>query len=66
MSVTPVPSANVTTQGMISPGDMFTDPATGMLTPVSFRFLFGLFNNITQLQTQIATLQQRLTNAGLT
>lgn len=58
-------ASDVTQQGMISPGDQFVDPATGMLMPVSFRFLFGMFTAIAALQAQNAALQERLTNAGI-
>lgn len=55
-----------TTQGMISPVNQFVDPATGLLLPVSFRFLYGLFSAINTLQTQVATLQTQLNQiAGL-
>jgi len=40
----------ITTQGLISPGTPFVDPGTGVLPPVSFRFLAGLFGAIQQLQ----------------
>lgn len=65
--IKPVPMATnpYTTQGMISPATPFVDPATGMLMPVSFRFLYGLFAAITQLEAANAALQQRLTQAGL-
>lgn len=46
------------TQGMISPMNDFVDPATGQLTPISFRFLWGLYSAIQQIE-------QRLTNAGI-
>lgn len=62
----PLTTSDVTTQGMISPVNQFVDPATGMLLPVSFRFLYGLFSAINNLNAQVATLQQRLTNAGIT
>lgn len=52
-----------TAQGMIAAID-FVD-AAGDLTPVSFRFLNSLFRNIQQLQQDVATLQQRLANAGI-
>lgn len=55
-----------TQQGMISPVNAFVDPATGMLLPISFRFLYGLFSAIAQLQAANAALQQRLTDAGIT
>jgi len=47
------------TQGMISPTDPpFVDPATGVMSPVSFRFLHGLFQRIQKIE-------QALTNAGI-
>ena len=46
------------TQGMIAPMNEFVDPGSGMLTPISFRFLWGLYSEIQQLK-------QRLTNAGI-
>ena len=47
------------TQGMISPVEPpFTDPTTGVLAPVSFRFLYDLFN-------RVGKLEQALTNAGI-
>ena len=46
-------------QGMISPIEPpFVDPTTGTLAPVSFRFLYGLFQ-------RIGALEQALTNAGI-
>jgi hypothetical protein len=45
----------ITTQGMIA-AIGFVQP-TGDLTPVSFRFLFGLFNAIRQLEGQVTALQ---------
>lgn len=51
------------TQGMLSPANPFTQD--GMLTPVSFRFLWGLFNTIQAQQAQITTLQQRLAAANI-
>lgn len=53
-----------TAQGMITPGD-FVDPPSGDLTAVSFRFLNSLFNCIRKLESEVATLQQRLANAGI-
>jgi hypothetical protein len=49
---------------MIAPLNPFVD-AGGLLTGVSFRFLFELFHNINQLQSEVQTLQQRLANAGI-
>jgi len=47
------------TQGMISPVEPpFVDPTTGVLAPVSFRFLYGLYN-------RIGALEQALINAGI-
>ena len=47
------------TQGMISPVEPpFVDPTTGTLAPVSFRFLYSLFNRVN-------ALEQALTNAGI-
>src|SRR5215472_78024 len=38
-------------QGMISPVEpSFVDPTTGVLAPVSFRFLYGLYSDIQALQ----------------
>ncbi len=51
-------------QGMISPTNPFVD-SEGNLTGVSFRFLYGLFAQINDLQNAVTTLQQRLTNAGI-
>jgi hypothetical protein len=51
-------------QGMIAPVNPFVD-GDGTLTGVSFRFLYGLFSQINDLQNQVATLQQRLANAGI-
>lgn len=51
-------------QGMIAPGNPFVE-SDGTLTGVSFRFLFGLFNQINDLQNAVTTLQQRLANAGI-
>lgn len=52
-----------TAQGMI-PQAGFVD-ATGDLAPVSFRFLNSMFNCIRHLEGEVATLQQRLANAGI-
>jgi hypothetical protein len=61
-TVTPVPTAAqgmYATQGMISPVEPpFVDPTTGTLAPVSFRFLYSLFN-------RIGALEQALANAGI-
>ena len=47
------------TPGMISPVEPpFVDPTTGTLAPVSFRFLYGLYN-------RIGALEQALINAGI-
>ena len=51
-------------QGMISPSNPFVDAGLN-LTGVSFRFLYGLFSQINDLQNEVATLQQRLANAGI-
>lgn len=53
-----------TSQGMITPGG-FVDSLSGDLTPVSFRFLNSMFNCIRRAEAEIATLQQRLANAGI-
>ena len=53
-----------TAQGMITSID-FVDPLTGNLAPVSFRFLNSLFNCVHRLESEVATLQQRLANAGI-
>lgn len=53
----------LTTQGMIGPQE-FVQPS-GDLTAVSFRFLAGLLTMVQQLQADVATLQQRLTTAGI-
>lgn len=55
---------NVAIQGMIAPGDDFVE-GDGALTPVSFRFLWGVYQSIAKLQAEVATLQQRLANAGI-
>jgi len=48
-------------QGMISPVEpSFVDPTTGVLAPVSFRFLYGLYSDIQALQQQVAQLQSVL------
>jgi len=61
-TVTPVPTASqgqYATPGMISPVEPpFVNPTTGTLAPVSFRFLYGLFN-------RIGALEQALANAGI-
>jgi len=55
----PMPQGQYATQGMISPVEPpFVNPTTGVLAPVSFRFLWGLFQRIT-------ALEQALTNAGI-
>lgn len=53
-----------TAQGMITASD-FVDPLSGNLNPVSFRFLNSLFNCLRKLEAEVATLQQRLANAGI-
>ena len=53
-----------TAQGMIPPSN-FVDPLSGDLAPVSFRFLNSLFNCVRKLESEVATLQQRLANAGI-
>lgn len=70
----PVPQATaastVTQQGMISPVNPFSDPLTGMLLPVSFRFLYGMFAAIGALQQQVGTLEAQVATlnqrAGIT
>lgn len=63
MTVQAVPlaatSSPYATQGMIAPSTEFVDGA-GMLMPVSFRFLYGLFSAIGALQGQIAALQAQV------
>jgi hypothetical protein len=55
----PTPQGLYATQGMISPVEPpFVDPTTGTLAPVSFRFLYSLFN-------RIGALEQALINAGI-
>ena len=56
-------SGEYTAQGMISTLD-FVD-AEGNLNALSFRFLNSLFNCIHKLESEVATLQQRLANAGI-
>lgn len=56
-------SGEYTSQGMVGPGN-FVGPG-GELTDVAYRFLHSLFANISQLQQDVATIQQRLTNAGI-
>jgi hypothetical protein len=59
----PLTTSAYTTQGMIAPVNEFVDPATGILTPVAFRFLYGMFNAmnaVSTLQSQIATLQEQV------
>lgn len=53
-----------TAQGMIT-AIGFVDPLSGDLAPVSFRFLNSLFNCVHRLESEVATLQQRLANAGI-
>lgn len=57
-------SGEYTAQGMITPSD-FVDPLSGNLNPVSFRFLNSMFNCIRKLESEMATIQQRLANAGI-
>lgn len=57
-------SGEYTAQGMITPRE-FVDPLSGDLTAVSFRFLNSMFNCIRHLESEMATLQQRLANAGI-
>lgn len=56
-------SGEYTAQGMVSILD-FVD-GEGNLNAVSFRFLNSLFNCVHRLESEVATLQQRLTNAGI-
>jgi len=59
IGVVPTASHRYATQGMVSPTDPpFVDPTTGIMTPISFRFLHGLFQ-------RIAKIEQALTNAGI-
>lgn len=51
-------------QGMVSPSDGFVEP-DGTLTPIAFRFTWGVYQAIMQLKADVATIQQRLTNAGI-
>jgi len=60
----PLTSGRLSTQGMIAPISQFVD-SEGVLKPVSFRFLFDVFNQINQLQMDVQTLQQRLQAAGI-
>ena len=53
----------ISTQGMIGPQQFVY--GDGDLTAVSFRFLNSMFNSVQQLQADVATLQQRLTAAGI-
>ena len=72
--VLPIPAAAgaaYVSQGMISPATAFVN-GDGVLLPVSFRFLFGVFQAIELLNNQlgsanaeITTLQQRLGAAGI-
>lgn len=57
-------SGQYAAQGMIAPSNPFVE-ADGTLNAVSFRFLHSLFAEIQALQNQVATLQQRLLNAGI-
>ena len=57
-------SGEYTAQGMISPSN-FVDPLSGDLVPISFRFLNSMFNCIRHLESEMATIQQRLANAGI-
>ena len=73
----PIPQTQIGT-GMISPANAFVMP-TGELTGLSFRFLFEIWQAVNQqaatnaslvtsdtnLQTAIAAINQRLTNAGI-
>ena len=56
-------SGEYTAQGMITAMD-FVDPE-GNLAPTSFRFLNSMFSCIHRLESEVATLQQRLANAGI-
>jgi hypothetical protein len=60
----PLASGRTSTQGMIAPLNPFVDKE-GMLSGVSFRFLFDLFNQVNQLKAEVQTLQQRLAAAGI-
>jgi hypothetical protein len=60
----PFASGRTSTQGMIAPMNPFVD-SQGVLSGVSFRFLFDLFNQINQLKAEVQTLQQRLQAAGI-
>jgi hypothetical protein len=60
----PMPTGRVSTQGMIAAANPFVD-SQGVLSGVSFRFLFGVFNQINQLQMEVETLQQRLEAANI-
>lgn len=57
-------SGEYTAQGMITPRDPFVD-TDGTLTAANFRFLNSLFNCVHRLESEVATLQQRLANAGI-
>lgn len=57
-------SGEYNAQGMISPANAFVEP-DGAPTAVSFRFLHSMFNCIQHLESEVATLQQRLANAGI-
>lgn len=57
-------SGEYTAQGMI-PAANFVEPISGDLVPVSFRFLNSMFNCIRHLESEMATIQKRLANAGI-
>lgn len=61
----------LSTQGMVSPATPFVD-IDNTLRPVAFRFLFSILQAVAQLQdevttleSQVVTLQNRLTAGGL-
>lgn len=60
MSTTTTPPAF----NMVNAVNQFTD-GNGQLTPVAYRFLFNLFNQMKDLQAQIDTINTRLTAAGI-
>lgn len=64
-SIRPVAMAEAlyASQGMVGPAG-FVGPE-GELTDVAYRFLHSLFLSISQLQQDVATIQQRLANAGI-
>ena len=62
-STSPIPQVTIGT-GMIAPSNAFVD-TTGQLTGLSFRFLFEVWTAVNSLQSQINTINQRLTAAGI-